>query len=312
MHHLPRIQATVKKLFRRLSGAKRRDIAANLCMLAAGRKPCVFWDFCAFQADSVGALCSECLEGEAGVIFNLEEDYFLCKKTDLIRHLGSALDNPPVFINIAGHRPTMCSSDTVMLILDWVRNLLRAVEASLLAFQTGQKEYQDSVPILTLVSRPEWNLSTLFGVLLGYPVVYWFPKLQDQNCLSNEDLKVYSVELDGSTVISFSVPHTMVLQQQNSLQHSVEEPSSLQTCIDLKVCLSGPQCSVSNPNSVVPDSSKQRENSSDNLKGIIDGWARSVFPELVFNRPGWNRSFVLGDLRLDFGSKIVNQPFVVL
>ena len=137
-------------------------------------------------------------------------------------------------------------------------------------------------------------------------------RFQDQNCLSNEDLKVYSVELDGSPVISFSVPHVLELQQQNSLQHSAEEPSSLQTCIDRKVCLSGPQCSLSNPNPVVPDSRKQRENSLGNLKGIIDGWLGSVFPELVSNRLGWNRSFVLGDLRLEFESKIINQPFVVL
>jgi len=368
MHNLPRIQAIVKKLFRRLNGAKRKNIAANLCMLAAGRKPCVLWDFCAFQADIVSALCSECLEGETGVIFKLEDDYFLCKKADLIRQLASSLDNPPVFIDIAGHSPTMCSSDTVMLILDWVRNLLHAVEASLLAYQTGgQQKCQESVPILALVSRPEWNLSTLFGVLLGYPVVYWFPKFQDQYCLSNGDLKVYSVELDGASVISFSVPHALVLQQQNSLQHLTEELGSLQHPTEQLGSLQhlteelgslqhptkqlgslqhptkqlgslqhptkqlgslqhpteqlgslqhptehfpNHQRSVSVPYSVVTDS--QRENSIGHLKDRIDKWVVSLFPELVYERLEWNRSFELGDVRLKFESKIINQPVVTL
>lgn len=318
MHNLPRIQAIVKKLFRRLNGAKRKNIAANLCMLAAGRKPCVLWDFCAFQADIVSALCSECLEGETGVIFKLEDDYFLCKKADLIRQLASSLDNPPVFIDIAGHSPTMCSSDTVMLILDWVRNLLHAVEASLLAYQTGgQQKCQESVPILALVSRPEWNLSTLFGVLLGYPVVYWFPKFQDQYCLSNGDLKVYSVELDGASVISFSVPHALVLQQQNSLQQPKEQLGSLQHLTEELGSLQHPtehfpnhQRSVSVPYSVVTDS--QRENSIGHLKDRIDKWVVSLFPELVYERLEWNRSFELGDVRLKFESKIINQPVVTL
>jgi len=311
-----------------LNGAKRKNIAANLCMLAAGRKPCVLWDFCAFQADIVSALCSECLEGETGVIFKLEDDYFLCKKADLIRQLASSLDNPPVFIDIAGHSPTMCSSDTVMLILDWVRNLLHAVEASLLAYQTGgQQKCQESVPILALVSRPEWNLSTLFGVLLGYPVVYWFPKFQDQYCLSNGDLKVYSVELDGASVISFSVPHALVLQQQNSLQHLTEELGSLQHPTEQLGSLQhlteelgslqhptehfpNNQRSVSVPYSVVTDS--QRENSIGHLKNRIDKWVVSLFPELVYERLEWNRSFELGDVRLKFESKIINQPVVTL
>jgi len=346
--HLPRIQAIVKKLFRRLNGAKRKNIAANLCMLAAGRKPCVLWDFCAFQADLASALCSECLEGETGVIFKLEDDYFLCKKADLTRHLASSLDNPPVFIDIAGHSPTMCSSDTVMLILDWVRNLLHEVEASLLAYQTGgQQKCQESVPILALVSRPEWNLSTLFGVLLGYPVVYWFPKFQDQYCLSNEDLKVYSVELDGASVISFSVPLALVLQQQNSLQQPKEQLGSLQHLTEELGSFQHPtkqlgslqqpteqlgslqhpteqlgslqhptkhfpnhQRSVSVPGSVVTDS--QRENTICHLKDRIDEWVLSLFPELVNERLDWNRSFELGDVRLKFGSKIINQPVVSL
>ncbi|CAH1265012.1 C1orf74 [Branchiostoma lanceolatum] len=38
-----------------------------------------------------------------------------------------------------------------------------------------------------------WNISTLFGLLVGYPVLYWYDPTQDSTCLSMVPLLVYNV-----------------------------------------------------------------------------------------------------------------------
>lgn len=60
---------------------------------------------------------------------------------------------------------------------------------------------------------------TVFGIILGYPVVYWLTKESEINCLTEVDLIVYSTELsfptwqekgnDFWTVCSFSFPRNL-------------------------------------------------------------------------------------------------------
>lgn len=63
-----------------------------------------------------------------------------------------------------------------------------------------------------------WNLCTLFGILLGYPVVYWFDQEQSyENCLSMVPLVVNKIlvswtvcdEKHSSCLYSFSVPEVL-------------------------------------------------------------------------------------------------------
>ena len=62
----------------------------------------------------------------------------------------------------------------------------------------------------------EVNLTTLFGLLLGYPVVYTFSDSDDVTSLNNIELNIYKVFLKNIEVISFSVPSVLV---NNVSQH---------------------------------------------------------------------------------------------
>ena len=95
-----------------------------------------------------------------------------------------------------------------------------------------------SAPVLELNSKPDWNFSTLFGVLLGYPVVYWYSDIQHcSNCLSMVPLSVHRVTANSDDlqtsanlpcaklsevrrehpIYSFSVPNALVPHLQNSI-----------------------------------------------------------------------------------------------
>lgn len=63
---------------------------------------------------------------------------------------------------------------------------------------------------------------TMFGILIGYPVVYWYnTELSNENCLSNIDLIIYqSIQDEDVLIQSFSVPKMLhdVPQIQNALR----------------------------------------------------------------------------------------------
>lgn len=63
---------------------------------------------------------------------------------------------------------------------------------------------------------------TVFGILIGYPVVYWYnTELSNENCLSNIDLIIYqSIQDEDVLIQSFSVPKILhdVPQIQNALR----------------------------------------------------------------------------------------------
>ena len=58
------------------------------------------------------------------------------------------------------------------------------------------------------------NVTTMFGLFLSYPVVYYYDSNLEGNCLSNTDLTVYKIGSNNLWPVSFSVP-TKLLPQTN-------------------------------------------------------------------------------------------------
>jgi len=64
---------------------------------------------------------------------------------------------------------------------------------------------------------PDINRSTVFGLLLGYPVVYWYKNITDaDNCLSHVPLRLFRILAVDSTadskptiIYSFTVPERL-------------------------------------------------------------------------------------------------------
>ncbi|XP_074647682.1 UPF0739 protein C1orf74 homolog [Tubulanus polymorphus] len=96
-------------------------------------------------------------------------------------------------------------------ILDTFRREIRT------AFETCREA--DGISILTVPSTAESNRSTMFGMLLGYPVVYWYrgsDPYDCKTCLDCVPLSVYKVDVEfelfsnlklpTDSIYSFSIP----------------------------------------------------------------------------------------------------------
>jgi len=217
MTNLPSLKTTVRGAMARRRSRRSNEIAISLFLLTHHRKPSVLLDFCEFAHSGLDRVCVDVL-GQDGIILSLDLDHFIANKHNLVAHLDAVLEHPPVFLDVSGSntQARLCGEKVTCEILDSVRALRCRIVTS-----EGLVICQERVE--------GWNLATLFGVLLGYPVVYWFSSQQDENCLSGQDLAVYSVVCEGSTPVSFTIP--------TSALHLPEVTSSL----DSWLCTTWPE-----------------------------------------------------------------------
>ncbi|KAJ6657920.1 hypothetical protein lerEdw1_001710 [Lerista edwardsae] len=122
------------------------------------------------------------------------------------------LQNSVPFIDISAYRtcPGICDLEVVGAIKGHISEILNHMKA--LAAGTTQSLSSSAV------FSSEWNLCTLFGVLLGYPASYSFPAQKSfDNCLPMVPLRVFTIEATFSRIndhfrvpfYSFSIPESL-------------------------------------------------------------------------------------------------------
>jgi len=102
---------------------------------------------------------------------------------------------------------TKCSQNQAVLKL--CQLLMQVVTEQLTTWNTDDA--------FTLELTPDVNQSTVFGLLLGYPVVYWYSNITSaNNCLSNVPLRMFRISAVDSTadcqpsvIYSFTVPEQL-------------------------------------------------------------------------------------------------------
>ena len=174
---------------KRTSGGRNQNAAAaavSLFMLVHRRKPSLLFDFCRFPDSGLDKLIYHALHSGGrrienhGVVLQLDgDDYVIAIKSRLLAHLNQVLDAPPVFLDLSGTEcpgspAIICSDNIVCDILNSVRELRSRLAAASADDDSGER----LIHIDTAADLSGCNLATLFGVLLGYPVVYWFPPSQ--------------------------------------------------------------------------------------------------------------------------------------
>lgn len=90
------------------------------------------------------------------------------------------------------------------------------------------EQLQDGKPLYAGKKSEDWNLCTAFGLLLGYPVTYWFDQTSSfENCLAMTPLVVttasalWQKETSGyrCCLYSFSVPADLLHETQPILEN---------------------------------------------------------------------------------------------
>ncbi|XP_066482103.1 UPF0739 protein C1orf74 homolog [Tiliqua scincoides] len=122
------------------------------------------------------------------------------------------LQNSVPFVDISACRtcPGICDLEVVVAIKGHISEILNHIKA----VAAGASRLLSSSEVFA----PEWNLCTLFGVLLGYPASYSFPAQKSfDNCLPMVPLRVFTIEATFSRIndnfrvpfYSFSIPESL-------------------------------------------------------------------------------------------------------
>ncbi|KAM4740557.1 UPF0739 protein C1orf74 homolog [Anableps anableps] len=210
-----------------LSVTRSLDLAAQVLTVDLGLKPALLYDSnaaCAEQLQQyLSSLRSLQLISESLLTLDLNGNSLIVNADTLRFNLEKMLhDAGPAIINVSVslEKPT---------IADAQRGQLKGVMADLLVLlEEFQRHDEADKPLYVGEKSEDWNLCTMFGLLLGYPVTYWFDQARSfENCLSMTPLVVVAAsaswQTDGIThrfcLYSFSVPAALQEETQSELEN---------------------------------------------------------------------------------------------
>lgn len=218
----PSPQLLVAAAQRTLSVGKRRGPARAVCLhlagevlaVARGLKPALLYDCNSAGTSEIQNYLGE-LQGLGFLtkglhILDIGGNSLIIIPEHVCQHLQQVLLGAVAFVDVSSSQahPSVCS-------LDQLQDLKSLVAKIITHLQGLQRDLSLAVSCSRLCSS-DWNLCTVFGILLGYPVPYTFHLNQgDDNCLALTPLRVFTARiswLPGQppvSLYSFSVPESL-------------------------------------------------------------------------------------------------------
>ncbi|CAJ1050676.1 UPF0739 protein C1orf74 -like protein [Xyrichtys novacula] len=210
-----------------LSVSQSLDLAAQILAVDLGLKPALLYDSNSASADQLQQYLS-----------SLQSSQLLSKSLITLDLNGNTLIVNPVSarLNVEQlicHRNVsvidVCHSLEKPTIADPCGAELRSLTEGLhLLLKEIETLKEAEKPHYVGERSEEWNLCTVFGLLLGYPITYWFDQARSfENCLSMTPLTVTSASatwqagtLDHRCCLySFSVPTNLLEELQSELEN---------------------------------------------------------------------------------------------
>lgn len=197
-------------------------LAGEVLAVARGLKPAVLYD-----CNSAGVLALQSYLEELqrlgfltlGLhILEIGENNLIVSPEHACQHLEQVLLGTTAVVDVSCSQPhpSVCS-------LDQLQDLKSLIAEIITHFQGLQKHVSLGVSSSKLPSS-SWNLCTVLGILLGYPVSYTFhPDYGDGNCLAMTPLRVFTVQISWLPaqppllLYSFSVPESLFPALRNFL-----------------------------------------------------------------------------------------------
>ncbi|KAM9814279.1 UPF0739 protein C1orf74 homolog [Neosynchiropus ocellatus] len=200
-----------------LSVAQSLDLAAQVSAVNLGLKPALLYDTNAATPEQVTrylrSLQSDQLVSDSLHTLHLNDNTLIFNQVTLRSNLQRILNqNSMIVIDV-------CQSLETPAIID---GPLRGIAQDLLCLLEGQIKNTDETFYVPEKSH-EWNLCTVFGLLLGYPATYWFDQTKSfENCLSMTPLSVTTASATLHThrfsLYSFSVPAALCKYTQAAVE----------------------------------------------------------------------------------------------
>ncbi len=210
-----------------LSVSQSLDLAAQVLAVDLGLKPALLYDSNGAGTDQVQQYLS-----------SLQSSQLVSKSLVTLDLNGSALIvNPGTVRSTVEQRfhdssvavIDVCHSLKKPTITDPLRGEMKSMTHDFLLLLRGLGEMQEAEkPHYVGEKAEEWNLCTVFGLLLGYPITYWFDQTKSfENCLSMTPLMVTKASVTWQPdsaghrccLYSFSVPAVLLQETQPNLEH---------------------------------------------------------------------------------------------
>ncbi|XP_036007543.1 UPF0739 protein C1orf74 homolog [Fundulus heteroclitus] len=206
---------------KRLSLSQSLDLAAQVSAVDLGLKPALLYDSNGASAEQLqrylGSLRSLRLVSDSLLALDLNGNGLIVNAGALrpTRHGVPAV----VDVSASLEKPVVSGAQ---------RGRLKGLAADLsLLLEEFQRLGEADGPLCVGERAEDWNLCTVFGLLLGYPVSYWFDQAQSfENCLSMTPLVVVAASAswraDGFAhsfcLYSFSVPAALQEETRRELE----------------------------------------------------------------------------------------------
>ncbi|XP_068450663.1 UPF0739 protein C1orf74 homolog [Clinocottus analis] len=209
-----------------LSVPQSLDLAAQVSAVDLGLKPSLLYDSNGVGADQVqqylSSLQSSQLVSKSLFTLDLNGNTLIVNTLTVQSDVEQLLhDNNVAVIDV-------CHSLEKPTIADLLRGEIKSMTEDLLLLLRGLKELKDAEkPHFVGEKSDDWNLCTVFGLLLGFPVTYWFDQTKSfENCLSMTPLIVTTASATWQTdsashrccLYSFSFPAVLLDAVQSNLE----------------------------------------------------------------------------------------------
>nr|XP_054594489.1 UPF0739 protein C1orf74 homolog [Nothobranchius furzeri] len=205
-----------------LSVPQSLDLAAHVSAVEAGLKPALLYDSngaCAAQVQQyLSSLQSLQLVSESLFTLDLNGNSLIVNTGAVRSNLERVLCDDSVAVIDVCHsldQPAVSNSQ---------RGEMKSVMEDLLLLL---EQHEEAEKPLYVEKSEEWNLCAVFGVLLGFPVTYWFDQTESfENCLSMTPLMVITAsaswQADGPhhrcCLYSFTLPAALQEETRPKLE----------------------------------------------------------------------------------------------
>lgn len=200
-----------------LSRSSSLQLAGEIGGVAAGLKPAFLYDYNLAGCPQILSYLQQLQTiGDLGSrlhVLSIADNVLIVNVDVMVPWLETLLlANKVSFVDVSAARtsPSFCATPDVDSIKEHISEILNHLKAL-----AGNPSWVFSS---SAVFSAEWNLCTLFGVLLGYPAAYSFPARESfDNCLALTPLRVFTVHATCCKIsndlrvrlYSFSVPENL-------------------------------------------------------------------------------------------------------
>lgn len=254
------VEATQKYLLttkKSMSVSQSLDLFTQVLSVDLGLKPALLYDANGASSEQVqqylNSLQSSQLVSKSLFTLDLNENTLVVNLESVLSHLKEFCASSVAVVDVCHllKNPAICEISREKF-LNMAEELHSLIE--------GYEQHNNPEPLYVEEQCENWNLCTVFGLLLGYPVTYWFDQNRSfENCLSMTPLVVTTASATWRTqntghtscLYSFSVPANLIQETQYNLkswdsrlkerfqqQHVLTDLTVSQTLVTLpSVCL---------------------------------------------------------------------------